>query len=121
MAERPFLQELDQFRLHELKLVWNIQANHLLAMQMALEASSQQCAMPLLHHADDVCPLQLIRSQGAGCVIGKAGSRLKDMSTKARMGMERLFDAKVFLETWVRVREGWSDDEAALKALGYGD
>ncbi len=53
-------------------------------------------------------------------VIGKGGLRLKDMSTKARMGMERLFDAKVFLETWVRVREGWSDDEAALKALGYG-
>ena len=54
-------------------------------------------------------------------VIGKAGSRLKEISTKARLGMERLFDAKVFLETWVRVREGWSDDEAALKALGYGD
>lgn len=54
-------------------------------------------------------------------VIGKAGTRLKDISTKARMGMERLFDAKVFLETWVRVREGWSDDEAALKTLGYGD
>ncbi|MCD9006442.1 GTPase Era [Luteimonas sp. XNQY3] len=54
-------------------------------------------------------------------VIGKAGTRLKDISTKARMGMERLFDAKVFLETWVRVREGWSDDEAALKALGYGE
>ena len=54
-------------------------------------------------------------------VIGKAGSRLKEISTKARMGMERLFEAKVFLETWVRVREGWSDDEAALKALGYGD
>ena len=54
-------------------------------------------------------------------VIGKAGSRLKEISTKARLGMERLFEAKVFLETWVRVREGWSDDEAALKALGYGD
>ena len=54
-------------------------------------------------------------------VIGKGGTRLKEISTKARMGMERLFEAKVFLETWVRVREGWSDDEAALKALGYGD
>ncbi|NYZ63103.1 GTPase Era [Luteimonas deserti] len=54
-------------------------------------------------------------------VIGKAGTRLKEISTRARLGMERLFDAKVFLETWVRVREGWSDDEAALKALGYGD
>ncbi|ASR44290.1 GTPase Era [Xanthomonas citri pv. mangiferaeindicae] len=54
-------------------------------------------------------------------VIGKGGTRLKDISTKARLQMERLFDAKVFLETWVRVRQGWSDDEAALKALGYGE
>ncbi|MBB3343887.1 GTPase Era [Luteimonas sp. RC10] len=54
-------------------------------------------------------------------VIGKGGARLKDISTKARLQMERLFDAKVFLETWVRVRQGWSDDEAALKALGYGE
>ena len=38
-----------------------------------------------------------------------------------RARMEQLFGAKVFLQTWVRVREGWSDDEAALRSLGYGD
>ena len=54
-------------------------------------------------------------------VIGKGGERLKAISTGARIGMEKLFGRKVFLETWVRVREGWSDDEAALKAFGYGD
>ena len=54
-------------------------------------------------------------------VIGKAGARLKEIGAKARMQMERLFGRKVFLETWVRVREGWSDDEAALKAFGYGE
>ena len=52
-------------------------------------------------------------------VIGKGGTRLRDIGTKARQSMERLFDSKVFLETWVRVRAGWSDDEAALKTLGY--
>ena len=52
-------------------------------------------------------------------VIGKAGTRLKEIGAKARQQMERLFGAKVFLETWVRVREGWSDDESALKAFGY--
>ena len=52
-------------------------------------------------------------------VIGKGGIRLREIASKARLSMERLFDAKVFLETWVRVREGWSDDEAALKTLGY--
>ena len=54
-------------------------------------------------------------------VIGKSGARLREIGSKARQQMERLFGNKVFLETWVRVREGWSDDEAALKAFGYGD
>ncbi|HEY4581707.1 MAG TPA: GTPase Era [Lysobacter sp.] len=56
-----------------------------------------------------------------GIVIGKGGERLREIGARARQQMERLFDAKVFLETWVRVREGWSDDEAALKSLGYHD
>ena len=54
-------------------------------------------------------------------VIGKGGERLRDIGKRAREQMERLFDSKVFLETWVRVREGWSDDEAALRTLGYHD
>ena len=54
-------------------------------------------------------------------VIGKGGERMKAISTGARLGMERLFDRKVFLETWCRVREGWSDDEAALSRFGYSD
>ena len=43
-------------------------------------------------------------------VIGKGGARLREIGSKARQHMERLFGRKVFLETWVRVREGWSDD-----------
>ena len=54
-------------------------------------------------------------------VIGKGGERLRDIGQHARKQMEYLFGAKVFLQTWVRVREGWSDDEAALRALGYHD
>nr|WP_203225014.1 GTPase Era [Lysobacter arseniciresistens] len=54
-------------------------------------------------------------------VIGKGGERLREIGAKARQQMEQLFGAKVFLETWVRVREGWSDDEAALRAFGYHD
>ena len=59
------------------------------------------------------------RDSQKAIVIGKGGTRLREIGSKARLGMERLFDCKVFLETWVRVREGWSDDEAALKTLGY--
>lgn len=54
-------------------------------------------------------------------VIGKGGERLRAIGTKAREAMQRLFGAKVFLQTWVRVREGWSNDEAALRTLGYGE
>jgi GTP-binding protein Era len=54
-------------------------------------------------------------------VIGKGGERLRGISTGARVGMEKLFGRKVFLDTWCRVREGWSDDEAALRRFGYSD
>nr|WP_295374883.1 GTPase Era [Pseudoxanthomonas sp.] len=59
------------------------------------------------------------RESQKAIVIGKGGARLKEIGSKARMQMEHLFGRKVFLETWVRVREGWSDDETALKAFGY--
>ena len=54
-------------------------------------------------------------------VIGKGGARLREIGTRARMSMERLFGCKVFLETFVRVRAGWSDDEAALRSFGYDE
>jgi GTP-binding protein Era len=52
-------------------------------------------------------------------VIGKGGERLKRMSSDARKDMEKLFGGKVWLETWVKVKSGWADDERALKSLGY--
>jgi GTP-binding protein Era len=53
-------------------------------------------------------------------VIGARGSKLKEIATAARLDMEKLFGGKVYLETWVRVRGGWTDDEAALRRMGYG-
>ncbi|MFY9329723.1 MAG: GTPase Era [Georgfuchsia sp.] len=52
-------------------------------------------------------------------VIGKGGERLKRISTDARKDMEKLFGGKVWLETWIKVKSGWADDERALKSLGY--
>jgi GTP-binding protein Era len=52
-------------------------------------------------------------------VIGKDGALLKRVGQEAREDMERMFGHKVFLEIWVRVRVGWSDNERALKNLGY--
>ncbi|UNM95184.1 GTPase Era [Ignatzschineria rhizosphaerae] len=61
------------------------------------------------------------RESQKGIVIGKGGATLKDASTQARIDLEKLFGAKVFLRAFVKVREGWSDDEKALNALGYKD
>ncbi|MFN4149254.1 MAG: KH domain-containing protein, partial [Rhodocyclaceae bacterium] len=52
-------------------------------------------------------------------VIGKGGERLKRIASAARRDMEKLFGSKVWLETWVKVKSGWADDERALKSLGY--
>lgn len=52
-------------------------------------------------------------------IIGKKGDKLKQISTEARQDMEKLFGGKVYLETWVKVKGGWADNERALKSLGY--
>lgn len=52
-------------------------------------------------------------------IIGKKGASLKMIGAEARKDMETLFDNKVFLELWVKVKSGWADDERALRSLGY--
>ncbi|MGM0481403.1 MAG: GTPase Era [Pseudomonadota bacterium] len=52
-------------------------------------------------------------------VIGEGGSKLKTIGTEARRDLEKLLDNKVLLKLWVKVKSGWSDDERALKSLGY--
>jgi GTP-binding protein Era len=52
-------------------------------------------------------------------VIGEKGATIKRIGTEARHAMEALFGSKVFLETHVRVKSGWADNEAALRLLGY--
>ena len=59
------------------------------------------------------------KSSHKAMVIGKGGEKLKTVSSDARVGMEQLFGGKVYLQTWVKVKSGWADDERALKSLGY--
>lgn len=54
-------------------------------------------------------------------LIGKNGQMLKEIGRRARINLENLLDSKVFLRLWVKVKDGWSDDERALRALGYGE
>jgi GTP-binding protein Era len=54
-------------------------------------------------------------------VIGNKGARLKSIGQEARADMEDMFERKVMLKLWVKVKSGWSDDERALRSLGYND
>lgn len=54
-------------------------------------------------------------------LIGDKGERIKLVGQQARVDMEKLFDTKIMLKLWVKVKSGWSDDERAIKSLGYND
>ena len=61
------------------------------------------------------------RESQKAIVVGSGGSVLKSVGSNARRNMEKLFGRKVFLQLWVKVRENWSDDDAALKSFGYAE
>lgn len=64
----------------------------------------------------------LVERQGQKkMIIGAGGSRIKKIGSEARIDMEKLFDSKIFLRLFVKVKAGWADDERALKSLGYDD
>lgn len=54
-------------------------------------------------------------------LIGDKGARIKLIGTEARFDMEKLFEMKIMLKLWVKVKSGWSDDERALRSLGYNE
>jgi GTP-binding protein Era len=54
-------------------------------------------------------------------IIGRQGTRLRQIGSEARKDIERLIDGRVMLNLWVKVRSGWADDERALRSLGYSD
>lgn len=69
-----------------------------------------------------ISALVLVEREGQKRIlIGDKGSRLKSIGQQARLDMEELFGSKVMLNLWVKVRSGWSDDERALRSLGYMD
>jgi len=59
------------------------------------------------------------RDSQKGIIIGKGGTMLKEIGTRARMDIERLLGTKVFLELFVRVQKDWTKDKRALKEFGY--
>lgn len=59
------------------------------------------------------------RDSHKAMVIGQKGAKLKEISTQSRLDMEKLFGGPVYLEIWVKVKSGWADNEAGLRAYGY--
>ena len=61
------------------------------------------------------------RDSHKGIIIGKGGSMLKKVSTLARQDMEKFMGTKVYLETWVKVKENWRDNVNYVRSFGYQD
>ena len=69
-----------------------------------------------------ICALIWVERKGQkNIIIGKDGEALKEVATQARLEMQKLFDRKVFLKVWVKVKKSWSTDSKSLHQLGYGD
>jgi len=85
-------------------------------MNVEIEEFSQQGN--ILH----ISALILVERDGQKRIlIGNKGDRIKQIGSEARLDMEAMFDCKVMLRLWVKVKSGWSDDERALRSLGYDD
>lgn len=85
---------------------------------MAVEIEEFKASSRLI----EISALILVERQGQKKIlIGEGGSRLRQIGTEARKDMEKAFDSKVMLRLWVKVKSGWSDDERALRSLGYND
>ena len=70
----------------------------------------------------DIHGLILVDKKGQKkIIIGKNGDRLKSIGSSARQDMEKAFESKVMLRLWVKVKNGWADDDRALQSLGYMD
>ena len=89
-----------------------------LPYQITVEIEEFRAKKKIIH----ISALILVEREGQKKIlIGSNGARIKKVGEQARADMEALFDSKVMLRTWVKVRSGWSDDERALRSLGYMD
>ena len=103
-----------EFIRERLMLVTNKEIPYSLAVEVE---SMEDAPRKNLLHVSAVIHVE--RDSQKGIVIGKGGERLKRVGTEARQEMERFFGKKVFLELFVRVQEGWSEDARSLKRFGY--
>ncbi|WP_049722021.1 GTPase Era [Gilvimarinus polysaccharolyticus] len=86
--------------------------------QMAVEIEQYEQQGKTLH----IGAVILVEREGQKRIlIGNKGDRIKQIGQQARLDMEKLLDTKIMLNLWVKVKSGWSDDDRALRSLGYDD
>jgi GTPase len=86
---------------------------------IVIERFEEETTAAQTRHVKIAATIVVEREAHKGIVIGEGGERLKRIGTEARVELERLLDARVFLELWVKVRSGWADDERHLRSYGY--
>jgi GTP-binding protein Era len=126
LPEGPFYFPADQvtdknlqFRLAEIireKLTRALSAELPYALTVEIERMQQEETQLVVHAI-----IWVERDSQKAIVIGKKGSMLKQIGTEARLDMNHMLKASVHLVLWVKVKEGWSDDDKALKNLGLLD
>ncbi len=84
------------------------------SVSVVIEQFKQEGKLRRLHAA-----ILVDKEAHKAMLIGKKGEKLKEIATQARLDMEKLFDGKVFLEVFIKVRSGWADDPRVLRSLGY--
>lgn len=108
-----------KFRLAEIireKLTRELSAELPYALSVEIEQVKQEETQLVVHAI-----IWVERDSQKGIVIGRKGEMLKQIGQQARLDMNHLLNTSVHLELWVKVKEGWSDDNKALKNLGYFD
>ncbi|KZE25298.1 GTP-binding protein Era [Crenobacter luteus] len=83
------------------------------AMNVEVELWEEEEGLTRIHVA-----VLVDKDSQKGILIGKGGEKLKKISTEARLDLEKLLDAKVYLKVWAKVKSGWADDVRFLKEFG---
>jgi len=97
------------------KLLWNLDKEVPHGVAVEVTRFSQRDSGIIDCHVTIFCE----KESHKGIIIGKKGSMLKKVSTQAREDMEAFMGEKVYLETWVKVKENWRDNPAAIQNFGY--
>ncbi len=84
------------------------------ATTVAIDSFQQEGDMRRIH-----ATVYVEKANQRAILLGERGSRMKEIATRAREDMERMFGGRVFLEVWVKVKRGWADDDASLQRFGY--